>query len=84
MWNEPPVLSAMACSVGSSAGTRCVSPSMVTVPFCVPNAIVETCTCAFLAAATAVATDRPTVFVPSLSSTMRAGGGLSPAPSSTW
>ena len=48
------------------------------MPFGVPNAIVEICTLAARAAAIADGIVRPVVFEPSLSSTMRAGGGLSP------
>ena len=50
---------------------------MSTVPVSVPNAIVETCTPACLAAAAPCSGERPLFDVPSLSSTIRAGAGLS-------
>ena len=47
------------------------------MPVSVPNAMVETATPALRAAAAAAAGVRPRLFAPSLSSTIRAGGGLS-------
>ena len=71
-------LCARKSNVGLSAGTGIVCPSKVTVPVSVPNAIVDTWTPASLAAAAASVTDRPLLLAPSLISTIRAGGGLSP------
>src|SRR5215831_20278862 len=78
VWKVPPVASAIACSVVLSAGTGCGPyPGRSTVPWSVPNAMVDTGTPACLAAVAADSGERPLLEAPSLSSTIRAGGGLS-------
>ena len=78
MWKVPAVVWAIAFSVALSAGTGIRSPSMSTVPLSVPNAIVDTGTLASAAASAAASGARPVLEVPSLISTIRAGGGWSP------
>src|SRR5262245_26144225 len=78
VWNEPPVALATARRVVLSAGTDCEPyPGTSTVPVSVPNAIVETGMPLCLASVAADMGERPLLDAPSLSSTIRAGGGLS-------
>ncbi len=81
MKNSPPEIFAISFIESSSTGTDCCRPSMSTTPSSVPNEIVEIGVPAFLASSAASKALRvPTVSLPSVISTMRAGGGPSAPP----
>ena len=80
MWKSPPEICAICCMASVSSGTGICSSLTSIDPWSVPNAITDTGTLASAARCAASCSVRPTVRLPSVISTIRAGGGAgSPA-----